>query len=151
MKYTINKTNFRDFSFYELNKREGRAYFIPFSDKETLEKTDFRKERFSSDLVRVLSGEWEFKYYAHAADLPVTFDTEKTEFDKINVPSTWQRKGYMEPLYLNCPYEFQLTPPAIPDDMNHSKNWSGSYPISHTAYSTMSPRLCIASSKYNSL
>ena len=27
MKYTVNKTNFRDFSFYELNKREGRAYF----------------------------------------------------------------------------------------------------------------------------
>ncbi len=118
MKYTVNKTNFRDFSFYELNKREGRAYFIPFSDKETLEKTDFRKERFSSDLVRVLSGEWEFKYYAHAADLPVNFDTEKTEFDKITVPSTWQRTGYEPPVYLNCPYEIETKPPALPEDMS---------------------------------
>ena len=118
MKYTINKTNFRDFSFYELNKREGRAYFIPFTDKAVLEKTDFRKERFSSDLVRVLSGEWEFKYYAHASELPVSFDTEKTEFDKINVPSTWQRTGYEPPVYLNCPYEIETKPPVLPDDMS---------------------------------
>ena len=33
MKYTLNKTNYRDFDVMELGKREGRAYFIPYTDK----------------------------------------------------------------------------------------------------------------------
>lgn len=58
MKYTVNRTNFNDFSIYELNRREGRAYTIPYSSKETLAKTAFKKERYSSDIVKVLSGKW---------------------------------------------------------------------------------------------
>ena len=54
MKYTVNRTNFNDFSIYELNRREGRAYTIPYSSKETLAKTAFKKERYSSDIVKVL-------------------------------------------------------------------------------------------------
>ena len=54
MKYGINKTNFNDFSVYEINKLEGRGYSIPYSSKEALSKTPFKKERNSSDIVRVL-------------------------------------------------------------------------------------------------
>ncbi len=118
MKYTVNTTNYRDFNVYEINKCEGRAYFIPFSNKEALAATDFRKERFSSDLVKVLSGEWDFKYYAHEADIPVDLDTDSITFDKITVPSTWQRTGYEPPVYLNCPYEIETKPPVLPDDMS---------------------------------
>ncbi len=118
MKYTVNTKNYRDFNTFEINKCEGRAYFIPYTDKKTLAQTDFRKERYSSDLVRVLSGEWEFKYYPHAAEVPAELDTAEIEFDKITVPSTWQRTGYEPPVYLNCPYEIETKPPMLPDDMS---------------------------------
>lgn len=116
MKYSINKTNFNDFSVYEINKRKGRAYSIPYSSKDVLKKTSFKKERVSSDIVRVLSGEWDFKYYASNKDLPDEIVTENETFDKIHVPSTWQRTGYEPPVYLNCPYPFDDKPPYVPNE-----------------------------------
>ena len=118
MKYALNRSNYRDFETMEIGKREGRAYFIPYSDKNKLAEISLSEERYSSDLVRVLSGEWEFKYYPHLNDVPYDFDSEKVNFDKINVPSTWQRTGYEPPVYLNCPYEIETKPPFLPDDMS---------------------------------
>lgn len=118
MRYTVNKTNYRDFDVYELNKRPARAYFIPYGSKAALEKTSFADERFHSDMVEVLSGQWDFKYYPTESEMPDLFDTEKEPFDKINVPSTWQRTGYESPVYLNCPYEFETLPPKLPKEMS---------------------------------
>ena len=92
MKYSINKTNFNDFSVFEINKLEGRGYAIPYSSVETLKKISLKKERTSSDMVRVLSGKWQFKYYDSNKNLPDTLDTEKVAFDTVKIPSTWQRK-----------------------------------------------------------
>ena len=116
MKYTVNRTNFNDFSIYELNRREGRAYTIPYSSKETLAKTAFKKERYSSDIVKVLSGKWDFKYYASNKELPDVIDTDSLAFDEITVPSTWQRTGYDSPAYINCPYAFDDKPPYVPNE-----------------------------------
>ena len=117
MKYTLQKKNYRNFKIFRDNITEPRAYFIPYAKLDTLKNTDVRKERFSSDMVTCLSGEWDFKFYNHCAKVPDEMDTSYLRFDKVTVPSTWQRTGYMEPVYLNCPYEFQLPPPAIPEDM----------------------------------
>lgn len=117
MKYTLQKKNYRNFKIFRDNITEPRAYFIPYSSLEKLKNTDFRQERYSSDMVTCLSGEWDFKFYQHCAKVPDALDTSYIRFDKVTVPSTWQRTGYMEPVYLNCPYEFQITPPGIPDDM----------------------------------
>ncbi len=116
MKYTVNRTNFNDFSIYELNRREGRAYTIPYSSKEALAKTAFKKERYSSDIVKVLSGKWDFKYYASNKELPDVIDTDSLAFDEITVPSTWQRTGYDSPAYINCPYAFDDKPPYVPNE-----------------------------------
>ena len=116
MKYSINKTNFNDFSVFEINKLPGRAYMIPYSDRETLEKTPFKKERNSSDLVKNLSGEWDFRYYASSKELADKIDTDKIPFDKIKVPCTWQRTGYDSPAYINCPYAFDDKPPYVPEE-----------------------------------
>ena len=118
MKYLINKTNFNDFSVFEINKREGRGYSIPYSSKEKLKSTSFKKERTSSDLVKVLSGSWEFKYYSSCKDLPDTLDTGCVDFDTIKVPSTWQRTGYENPAYINCPYPFDDKPPYVPEEQS---------------------------------
>ena len=128
MKYSINRSNHRDFDIYEINKKAGRAYFIPYSSKEKLAGTAPAAERVSSDLVWVLSGDdWAFKYYAKEADLPDELDTDVIEFDTIHVPATWQRTGYEPPVYLNCPYEFETVPPELPEEMSvgvYRKNFS---------------------------
>ncbi len=116
MKYTINRTNYNDFSVFEINKLEGRGYAIPYSSIETLKKTSLKKERTNSDIVKVLSGEWDFKYYSSNSDLPEIFDADSTDFCKIKVPSTWQRTGFDAPAYINCPYAFDNPPPHVPDE-----------------------------------
>lgn len=117
MLYTIDKKNYRDFSTMESGKIPGRVYSIPFSDTDALKKTNCLTERYKSDIVTVLSGEWDFKYYETQSVLPTEFDTDRIQFDKIEVPSTWQRTGYSEPVYLNSRYEFHLMPPELPQEV----------------------------------
>lgn len=114
MKYIINKTNYRDFKKISENKLPYRSYFIPFNTEESMNKTDFFTEREQSDAVLFLSGEWDFKYYNHSSELKAKFDTDKTEFDKVHVPSTWQKKGYDKINYLNSMYQFRCAPPKTP-------------------------------------
>lgn len=116
MRYEIQKKNFNDFSIFEINKRPGRAYMIPYSDKDVLAATAFKKERFSSDMVKVLSGKWDFKYYKSNKELPDKIDTGRMDFDTIPVPGTWQRNGYDSPAYINCNYAFDNKPPYVPDE-----------------------------------
>ena len=117
MQYIFNRENYRNFDVFQDGKLQGRAYFIPYSSKAALKKTDCLTERYHSDLVTVLSGEWEFKYYDKLELLPTHFDTSAVQFQKIQVPSTWQRTGFCAPIYLNTRYEFHLMPPEIPKDM----------------------------------
>ncbi|MCR5150414.1 MAG: hypothetical protein K6B52_04215 [Clostridiales bacterium] len=116
MIYSLNKKNFNDFSIYEINKLPGRGYQIPYSEKKAAKDIPFKKERTSSDLVTVLSGEWDFVYFPSNKSLPDDFDTDKVNFDKIKVPSTWQRIGYDSPAYINCNYAFDNPPPYVPQE-----------------------------------
>lgn len=117
MQYILNRNNYRNFDMLQAGKLDGRAYFIPYGDEAALRKTDACTERYESDKVQVLSGEWQFKYYDALALLPTDFDTESVQFDTVSVPSTWQRTGYRPPVYLNTRYEFHLMPPELPADM----------------------------------
>ena len=119
MIYSMNKKYYKDFSVVELGKLPARAYFIPFKTKDKLLSTDFTTERYSSDAVTVLSGEWDFRYYADCLALEENFDTDKVSFDKVTVPSTWQRTGYEPPCYLNTRFPFNNVDnsiyPSVPD------------------------------------
>ena len=118
MKYIINTTNFRDFNVAEINKLSPRAYFIPYSSKESLCEQNVLTERYNSSMVTVLNGEWDFKYYDKDMLIPKEFYTERVQFDKVVVPSTWQRTGYREPCYLNTRYEFNpKLYPEMPEDV----------------------------------
>ncbi|MGN0457799.1 MAG: glycoside hydrolase family 2 TIM barrel-domain containing protein [Eubacterium sp.] len=114
MRYKINKTNYRDFNNFAQNRLPHRSYFIPFLSRERLFKTTYLTERYESDSVYMLSGEWDFHYYRHSSMLPNELDTQSTEFDKVNVPSTWQKTGYDRINYLNSMYPFRCNPPKTP-------------------------------------
>ncbi|MBO5395945.1 MAG: hypothetical protein J6A97_03590 [Clostridia bacterium] len=117
MKYRILKNLHNNFSVFEKNKLIPRAYAVPFSSFDGLSSICYKKERYSSDMVTVLSGEWNFRFYKSIKDVPDCLDTAKTRFDTVTVPSDWQRTGYQEPVYLNCPYEIKTIAPQIPEDM----------------------------------
>lgn len=118
MKYLINRENFRQFDIKESNKLAGRAYFIPYPSKKLLCEQSPLTERYNSPLVTLLNGEWDFKYYDKDMLIPNEFYSERVQFDKVKVPSTWQRTGYREPCYINVRYEFDPTLyPELPQDV----------------------------------
>lgn len=117
MQYQINREHYKTFPLFEENKRAGRAYFIPYSSREALANTSALEERYQSDRVTILSGEWDFHYYDKVSKLPQVLDTEAEPFDRITVPSDWQRTGYEPPFYVNSRYQFPCKPPKIPTDI----------------------------------
>ena len=117
MKYQINKKLHNDFGVFEKNKLPPRAYAVPYADGEKLKAVSAKEERYASDMVKVLSGDWDFKFYASIADVPDKLDSLKVRFSPVTVPSDWQRLGFEEPVYLNCPYQFKTLAPEIPEDM----------------------------------
>ncbi len=118
MKYRIIKNIHNNFSYFEKNKLTPRAYAIAYSSADALKSTSLRDERYASDMVTVLSGEWSFRYYKSINDVPDNLNTDKVKFDTVAVPSDWQRTGYEEPVYLNCPYEIKTIAPEVPADMS---------------------------------
>ena len=117
MKYSVHRNLHTDFSIYEENKLEERSYFIPFSSVKKLAKTDYKNERYESDRVTMLSGEWDFAYYEKLSYVPEILDTDNMGFDKVTVPCTWQRTGYDQIAYINTRYPFPKKPPHIPADV----------------------------------
>ena len=86
MIYSLKKDNYKNFDVFSQNLLTPRAYFIPFADREELEKTDIRTERYNSSRVAVLSGDWKFKYYAGCSEIPKEFNTDEEEMDTVAVP-----------------------------------------------------------------
>ena len=129
MKYVLDKINHHTFEVVEKGRLSPRAYAIPHTKKADAVKSDYKRERYESDIVTILSGEWDFRYYSKKSKLPDTLDTARVKFDKVNIPCTWQRTGYVEPVYLNTPYGFDgrvfglewgegVKPPVLPDDFS---------------------------------
>ncbi|MGN1123852.1 MAG: sugar-binding domain-containing protein, partial [Eubacterium sp.] len=110
----INKSNYRNFNVYAENRLPHRSYFIPFFSRDKMNDTTYMSERYESDAVVMLSGEWDFRYYSHSSALPSLLDTDNMEFDKVHIPSTWQKTGYDKINYLNSMYPFRCRPPKTP-------------------------------------
>lgn len=115
MKYRINKTNYSDFNTYRINELAPRSYFIPYPDRASADAASGKNKRYSSPMVRCLNGEWDFRFYPLPAEIPDILDTESVSFDKIDVPSCWQFRGYDKPFYVNMRYQFPFDPPKIPE------------------------------------
>lgn len=116
MKYKIDKKHYKTFETFGVNKLPYRAYFVPFSDEKKLLSSSPLDERYQSDKITLLNGEWDFSYYSKVSNLPDNFDTDKIQFNKENNPFCWQRRGYENPVYLNSRYPIKGTPPEFPTD-----------------------------------
>ncbi len=114
MKYTLNQTNYHDFAVYEANRLPGRSYFIPYPDRAGADAAGPLEKRYRSQKVLCLNGTWDFKFYPRPAELPAILDTDAVAFDRLDVPSCWQFRGYDRPFYVNIRYQFPYRPPVIP-------------------------------------
>lgn len=76
------------------NREKPRAYYIPKGSCEYLS----------------LNGIWKFAYFPNS-DLA----EEPKKWDKIEVPSCWQLKGYDNPNYANVNYPFPCDLPYVPN------------------------------------
>ncbi len=128
MKYRINTTNYQDFHTFEINKLPPRSYFIPYPDREQADRVSGAGKRYGSPKVVCLNGEWDFKFYPRPGELPEVIDTDDMQFDRLDVPSCWQFRGYAKPFYVNMRYQFPYQPPEIPTTEKVGKSfcWIGS-------------------------
>lgn len=146
MKYTLNQSNYADFNTFEVNKLPPRSYFIPYPDKASANEVSLKEKRYRSPKVVCLNGEWDFKFYQNPNDVPKCLDTDTVTFDKLDVPSCWQFRGYMKPFYLNSRYQFPYNPPVIPTTEPAGKVFSW-----HGADKGPKPRVETPENEYNSV
>lgn len=88
-----------------------RCYFIPFAPGQ-----DPFAARGNSSRMRLLNGDWDFRYYSSIIDLEDDF-TALPGNTTIPVPSNWQLHGFDVPQYTNVSYPIPFDPPYVPDDI----------------------------------
>lgn len=95
-----------NFDCIDSGRLAPHTYFVPFSSRKAAEKAPLFKERFYSDRVRVLSGNWDFKHFTD--EMPQFIDTDSFVFDTIFVPSSWESEKYEKFKYLDSyPFAFK--------------------------------------------
>ena len=99
---------YENLKYIHENTLAPRAHYIPY---DSLEKALTGKKE-NSNYYKSLNGEWDFKYFSRDID----FNTEINQWDKIDVPSCWQARGYEKPYYTNLNYPYPVDPPFVPDN-----------------------------------
>ena len=78
-----------------INRLKPRSTLVPASKKDV-----YHYNKSESDRIVSLNGEWDFRY-------------DNGSWDKIDVPSMWQYRGYGSPRYTNVDYPFPFNPPYV--------------------------------------
>ena len=92
-----------------LNRLPARATVIP-----ALHKGVYYRNKEESELITLINGDYSF-YYAPYDSMPEFYltDFEESGWDRIDVPSMWQYRGYGKPAYPNVLYEIPFNPPYV--------------------------------------
>lgn len=101
--------------FLQRNREDARAYYIPFESPQAA----ISGARCDSEKYRSLNGRWAFQYFACCHDVPqtiLTADCPLDDWDRLNVPMSWQLGGYEQPVYTNVAYPYPIDMPYVPVD-----------------------------------
>jgi len=94
-----------------INKEPPHATLIPFS---SVRSTSI--ERSNSPFYKSLTGVWKFNWVKTPEERPMDFynpDFDDSAWRDIPVPSSWQMKGFGQPIYTNIKYPHDKNPPLI--------------------------------------
>ncbi|TFG47273.1 MAG: DUF4981 domain-containing protein, partial [Candidatus Brocadiia bacterium] len=100
-----------------INKEPAHSTAIPYNNLENA----IQCMRENSEYYRSLNGKWQFRYSAKPADRPTDFyrtDFDAVNWDLIDVPCSWETRGFGRAIYLNDLYPFKKNPPFIQHDYN---------------------------------
>jgi beta-galactosidase len=88
-------------------------------------------DRSNTDRILMLNGVWDFSFAIKPSDAPADFYKSRVrEWDKIEVPSNWELKGYDIPIYKSAIYPFRpVNPPHIPEDYNGTGSYQRTFTI----------------------
>ncbi|WP_077619662.1 glycoside hydrolase family 2 TIM barrel-domain containing protein [Bacillus sinesaloumensis] len=103
------------------NRVKDRSYFMSYQNLEDAISFD----RGRANGFTLLNGLWKFHYSETPEHAPSSFyekDYDTSNWDELQVPSSWQMHGYGNPHYTNVQYPFPVNPPYIP-----TENPTGSY------------------------
>ncbi|MEO8534931.1 MAG: glycoside hydrolase family 2 TIM barrel-domain containing protein [Flavobacterium sp.] len=98
-----------------LNRASARATAYSYSNVADALEGNRNKSR-----IKILNGEWDFKFAKNLQEAPQDFyKNEVKGWDKIEVPSNWELKGYGMAIYKSAVYSFRpVNPPFVPKDDN---------------------------------
>nr|WP_309098602.1 glycoside hydrolase family 2 TIM barrel-domain containing protein [Fredinandcohnia onubensis] len=103
------------------NRIKDRSYFMSYENVE--DALSFDRGRAHGFFL--LNGMWKFHYAESPEHAPGSFyeaNYDTSNWDDLQVPSSWQLHGYGSPHYTNVQYPFPVNPPFIP-----TENPTGSY------------------------
>ena len=98
-----------------INRDRARATSYSYKTVEDALTCDRSKSR-----LLMLNGEWDFHFAVKPGNAPTDFYKKRVKgWDKIEVPSNWEMKGYDIPIYVSAAYPFRpVNPPYVPKDYN---------------------------------
>lgn len=99
-----------------INRDRARATAYSFENEA--DALSYNRDR--SSRVINLNGEWDFHFAIKPDDAPKDFYLSRVKgWDKIEVPSNWELKGYDIPIYASAVYPFRpVNPPFVPRGYN---------------------------------
>ena len=105
-----------DPAVFGINRDAARATAYSFT---TLKDAQSSLRKNTSRYIS-LNGPWDFHFSLKPADAPDSFYKSRVQgWDKIEVPSNWEMKGYDKPIYKSAVYPFRpVNPPHVPQDYN---------------------------------
>lgn len=109
-----SKFVFEDIETFKINKEEPRAFFISYPNFELAAKpisADDVGKIYDTPNYMLLNGDWKFLFLENeklfkSEYVSANFDDAK--WDTMDVPNTWQTKGYDRIFYNNTTAEFQF-------------------------------------------
>jgi len=98
-----------------INRQTARATAYSYATVADALEGNRNKSR-----IKVLNGEWDFKFAKNLKEAPQDFyKSEVQGWNKIEVPSNWELKGYGMAIYKSAVYSFRpVNPPFVPEDDN---------------------------------
>lgn len=103
-----------DIQTFKINKEQPRAFFLSFSDFEKASKpieVGEIADLYPQGTYKSLNGDWKFFFASEPGLVKKEFfskNFDDSKWDTIDVPNSWQCKGYDRIFYANIFAEFQF-------------------------------------------